>query len=427
VNLNSGPDAGLPGSAARESAWRRQEFLSLLSFGRASLRPDGAAAWLGDDGALDVSRPVHTWITARMAHVFALGALLGVPGAADDADTALRGLRTTLFDAEHEGWLAARGPGPEAVDGTKQAYAHAFVVLAASTGVVAGCPGADALLKDALDTLDRRFWEPEHQLHLDERSRDWSVVDPYRGVNANMHAVEALLAAADATGEDEWLDRASAISDRVAGWAEANGWRVPEHFDAAWQAQLEYNADRPRDPFKPYGATPGHGFEWARLLLQVDAAAQTPGARTPAAVALFERAAADGWDPELGGFVYTTDWSGTPVEARRFHWVAAEAVATAGMLHRQTGQSRYADLEQSWWEWIRTYLVDEELGSWHHELDTENRPSGITWVGKPDIYHAAQAVILPELPVAGSFAGAARAAGPLLEHATSHTEPGAAD
>ncbi|AEG45519.1 AGE family epimerase/isomerase [Isoptericola variabilis] len=394
------------------SGWRRRQFLSLVDFGRASLRAEGGASWLDDEGRPVTDRPVESWITCRMAHVFALAHLLGVPEADQAADRALEGLLGYLADREHGGWVASRGPGGADVVATKQAYAHAFVVLAGATATVAGRPGAPALLDDALRTLDERFWEAEHRLHLDERSADWTVVDPYRGVNANMHAVEALLAAFDATGEREWLSRAASIADRVVGWAEANGWRIPEHYDASWNVQRELNADRPNDPFKPYGATPGHGLEWARLLLQLDVAGDTAGERTAAATALFDRAATDGWDGD--GFVYTTDWEGRPVERRRFHWVAAEAVAAADVLHRVTGQERFADAAASWWRWIDLNLVDHERGSWHHELDTENRPSGRTWVGKPDVYHAAQAVILPDLPLAGSFGEAARLAGPIL-------------
>ncbi|MDR7383525.1 mannose/cellobiose epimerase-like protein (N-acyl-D-glucosamine 2-epimerase family) [Promicromonospora iranensis] len=348
-----------------------------------------------------------------MAHTFAVGHLLGVSGAGEYAARAISGLQNVLADPEFGGWLAARGEGDELV-GTKEAYAHAFVVLAASTGKVAGITGASELLTKALAVLDARFWDPEQELHVDERSRDWSSTSDYRGVNANMHSVEALLAAHAATGDGLWLGRAASIGDRVVSWAKSNGWRIPEHFDTAWNPLLEYNADRPHDPFKPYGATPGHGLEWSRLLLQIDAESGTPGRRTGAAVALFDRAVADGWDGEGGGFVYTTDWSGTPVEARRFHWVAAEAVATAQVLARVTGEARYAELEAEWWAWIRAHLIDTEHGSWHHELDTENRPSGRTWVGKPDVYHAAQAVILPELPLTGSFAASAQRAGHIL-------------
>ncbi|MFC8921047.1 AGE family epimerase/isomerase [Cellulosimicrobium sp. NPDC057127] len=413
-----------PGGAARE-AWRHHQLAELLRFGEASLRPDGAARWLDDDGRPDLSRPVHTWITSRTAHVYAVASLLGVPGAGERADLALQGLRSVLVDAQHGGWVSSRGPAPvpgdvvdvetQPVDGTKSAYAHAFVVLAAASGTLAGREGARELLDAALAVLDQRFWEPGPRMHADEWDRAWTHLDDYRGVNANMHAVEALLAAHDATGDAEWLARAASIADRVTGCAAENGWRIPEHFDSAWTPLPEYNADRPRDPFKPYGSTPGHGLEWSRLLLQLDVAAGTPGTRTDVAVALFDRAVADGWDGEHGGgFVYTVDWTGAPVEPRRFHWVAAEAVAAADVLGRVTGDPRFAEAATVWWEWIDRYLVDHERGSWHHELGADNRPGGITWVGKPDVYHAAQAVILPDLPLTGSMAASAKAAGRIL-------------
>lgn len=416
------PRGDLTAGSAR---WRRDQLADLLRFGEASLRADGAAQWLDDDGRPDLSQPVHTWITSRMAHVYAFASLLGVAGAGERADAALHGLRAVLVDAENGGWVSSRGPARRPgdldvgegvpVDGTKSAYAHAFVVLAAASGTIAGREGARELLDAALAVLDERFWEPGPRMHADEWSRDWTTLDEYRGVNANMHAVEALLAAHDATGDAEWLGRAASIADRVIGWARENEWRIPEHFDADWNPLPDYNADRPRDPFKPYGSTPGHGLEWARLLLQVDVAAGTPGARTDAAVALFDRAVADGWDgAHDGGFVYTVDWSGTPVEPRRYHWVAAEAVSAADVLGRVTGDPRFAEAAAGWWEWIDQHLVDHERGSWHHELDTANRPDGVTWVGKPDVYHAAQAVILPDLPLTGSLAASAKAAGSIL-------------
>ncbi|MFH6687586.1 AGE family epimerase/isomerase, partial [Cellulosimicrobium funkei] len=66
--------------------WRREQLADLLRFGEASLRADGAAQWLDDDGRPDLSQPVHTWITSRMAHVYAFASLLGVPGAGERAD-----------------------------------------------------------------------------------------------------------------------------------------------------------------------------------------------------------------------------------------------------------------------------------------------------------------------------------------------------
>jgi len=151
----------------------------------------------------------------------------------------------------------------------------------------------------------------------------------------------------------------------VVAWASANHWRIPEHFDASWAPQLELNADRPDDPFKPYGATVGHGLEWARLLLHVDAAlpGRAPETLVPAARALYGGAVRDGWSSDdAAGFVYTTDWAGVPVVRTRLHWVAAEAIGAAAALHQVTGDPRYADDYACWWDYAAQYLLDRERG-----------------------------------------------------------------
>jgi sulfoquinovose isomerase len=54
------------------------------------------------------------------------------------------------------------------------------------------------------------------------------------------------------------------------------------------------------------------------------------------------------------------------------------------------------------------YLIDLERGSWHHELDATNVPSDDVWPGKPDLYHAVQATLLPLLPLAPGLTVALR-------------------
>jgi mannose/cellobiose epimerase-like protein (N-acyl-D-glucosamine 2-epimerase family) len=390
--------------------WLNTETLRLLDFGRGAVQTGQGAGWLDDDGVVDAAQPVFTWVTARMAHVYALGDLLGVPGSRTVAIRALAALGTSLHDDEYGGWYASLAPDgtPET---TKSAYAHAFVVLAASTGSVAGIAGARDLLDDALAVLDEHFWEPAAGLNADEWDRTWTTLDPYRGVNANMHAVEALLAAGDATGQTRWHERAATIADRVVAWAGANNWRIPEHFDADWVPMPELNSDRPDDPFKPYGATIGHGLEWARLLLHVDAAlpGRAPATLIPAARALYDRAVADGWSVDgAPGFVYTTDWAGAPVVHTRMHWVAAEAIGAAAALHRATSDERYALDYARWWDYAAGHLIDRERGSWHHELDASNVPAREVWPGKPDLYHAFQATLIPLLPLAPGLAVAVR-------------------
>ena len=71
-------------------AWLDQHVRDLLDFGRAHVvAPGGGAAYLGDDGRPWTDRGVQTWITCRTVHVYALGAMLGVPGSAPVAAGAL--------------------------------------------------------------------------------------------------------------------------------------------------------------------------------------------------------------------------------------------------------------------------------------------------------------------------------------------------
>ena len=60
----------------------------------------------------------------------------------------------------------------------------------------------------------------------------------------------------------------------VHGWARERDWRLPEHFTAEWEPLPDFNRDRPADPFRPYGVTVGHQFEWARLCLHLRAVAR---------------------------------------------------------------------------------------------------------------------------------------------------------
>jgi sulfoquinovose isomerase len=386
----------------------------LLEFGRHFAHPLGGAAWLDDRGRPDLTRPVFSWITARMTHVYCLGHLLGRSGDAKLATQGLSGLLGRLRDDHAGGWFTSiddDGKNPD----EKACYTHAFVVLAASSARTAGLEGADQLLAEALAIWQERFFDPEAGMFVDAWDRGFTRLDSYRGMNANMHAVEALLAAADASGEERLRDRALGIARRVVDdFAEPQHWRIPEHFDAHWRPMLEHNADRPDDPFQPYGATVGHGLEWSRLLLHLEAAlgAEAPDWLLSSAIALFERAAADGWAVDgADGYIYTTDWDGRPVVRDRMHWVLAEGFAAAAALHQRTGDDRYPQLAMTWWAYAERYLIDRERGSWHHQLNPRNEVIDTVWPGKPDLYHAVQATLIPRLPLAPSMA-AALAAGP---------------
>jgi sulfoquinovose isomerase len=397
--------------SASHARWLEAEGDRLLDFSRAARHPSGGFAWLDVSGRPVLDRPVELWVTCRMTHVFSLGHMLGRPGCGPLADHGLDALTGRFQDATHGGWYAAADAnGPTGRE--KSAYPHAFVVLAAASATCAGRPGAAELLDEALDVLLTRFWDEEHGMVVEEWDEAFTTLDPYRGVNANMHTVEALLAATDATGDRSLLDKALRILTRVVHDLGRNhDWRLPEHFDEQWIPLLEYNVDRPAHPFRPYGATIGHWLEWSRLALNLRAAlgSEAPDWMLDDAVGLFDASVREGWAIDgADGFVYTVNWSGEPVVRERMHWVAAEATATAAALHTATGDASYDGWYATWWDHIAAVFLDPELGSWRHELDAENRPSGAVWNGKPDTYHAFQATLFPRLPLTPTLAAALR-------------------
>ncbi|AXH97923.1 AGE family epimerase/isomerase [Ornithinimicrobium avium] len=405
-------------STSHPGGWqhRRTQRARLLRFASAARRPAGFG-YLDERGYVVPSRPVELWITCRMTHVFGLGLLAGEPpveggpDAAELRELAEHGVRALLegplHDRQHGGWFAAVDDDG-VVDAAKQAYAHAFVVLAASTAATAGLARGEDLLAAALLVQEQRFWDEDAGMVVEEWDGPWSRLDTYRGANSAMHTVEAYLAVGAATGDRRWHGRAARIAGRVAGWAQERDWRVPEHFDQDWRPLPEHNQERPADPFRPYGATVGHGLEWARLMVTVHTASggAHPGLMS-AAVGLAERAVADGWAADgHDGFVYTTDWEGRPVVRQRMHWVVAEAIAASTVLHWATGRARHAADLARWWDYADRHLVDPADGSWRHELEPDGTPAATTWSGRPDVYHAYQAALAADTLGAPSFAAA---------------------
>lgn len=373
---------------------------NLLTFGHKFPSPEGGSYWLGDDGTPWKDRNRETWITARMVHVYSLGTLLGHPGSEELADAGLKGLLGELHDKEHDGWYAAVTADGKPM-GPKQCYAHAFVILAATSGMLAGRPAAKELFEKAAAVYDKYFWNEELGLSADTWNTEFTELDPYRGLNANMHTVEAFLAAGDVTGDKKYHIRAGRIIDHVIQWAEDNSWRIPEHFTREWVADLDCNRERPDDPFKPYGATPGHGIEWARLITQWTLAncgeeKEKLEKHLQAAENLYTTAIKDGWNADgAPGIVYTTDWNGKPVVHDRMHWTLAEAINTSAVLYQVTGKEKYAKDYAAFMKYLDEVVMDHENGSWFHQLDEQNHLKGTVWPGKSDLYHALQSTLIP--------------------------------
>lgn len=393
--------------------WLDDQLGRQISFVLQAVDPRGGFGYLGPDGRPMASHPRELYITCRMTYVFAIASRIR-PDLAEDAGAAaghgVRALRELFHDKENGGWFSAVDEDGVGVPGRKEAYGHAFVLLAAAAAGLAGIDGAAVLLADAEAVLDRHFWDEEFGLLQESFAADFTDPEAYRGANSNMHAVEAYLTAADALNDNKLRLRAERICDAMINRAaRANGWSLPEHFDVDWRPTNEYNADQPAHPFRPYGSTIGHWFEWSRLLvqLQVSLGDGAPGWIPEAAAALFDHGVDDGWAADgHDGFPYTLDWDGQVVVAERMWWPLTEAICAADALSNRFGDSRFRRWYRKFWEHAVRFYVEPATGTWKPELDAELQPSATVWEGRSDAYHSVGALVSPRVPLGGSLMGA---------------------
>ncbi len=374
-------------------AWLAREARAQFGFFRRSLQPDGHFAALDLQGAALAGLPQELHSTTRMVHSYALGKLTGEPECDAIIDAGMEFLWQHHRDAQNGGYVWSVGPDRGVADGTKLAYGHVFVLLAGASAKKAGHPQADRLIADISAILDRHFWDEARGLFRDEFTRDWQPFSTYRGMNANMHGVEALLAAYEATGDTIYRDRAGRILDFfVARQAPAHDWRLPEHYTDDWQVDGSYSGN---PMFRPAGTTPGHSFELGRLALQHwDLCGRPDSGAVERARRLIDRAMADAW-LDGGGLAYTLNAQGSVAIADRYWWPVTEAIGAYATLLKIAPQAGDERSYRQLWAFAEAHLIDHENGGWFPELDASGVPVGKQFIGKPDIYHSVQAALIP--------------------------------
>lgn len=372
-------------------------------FEAASINPKGGFYELSDDGAPlnpeNAIRQIH--VTTRMIHCAVIGSLLGRPGSDEVVDHGMRYLWAKHRDTRHGGYVWGLDDNGH-TDASKQAYGHAFVLLAGASAKLVNHPLADKVLADASEVIETRFWDDKVGAVREEFGNDWSQISTYRGQNSNMHLTEALMAAYEATGEQSYIKKATRISDLIIRRnAVALDHRVAEHFHGDWSLDKEFKGS---EMFRPSGTTPGHALEWSRLLFQLFVLGRKEhGWMTEAARGLFNNAIDLGWDKVHGGFFYTLDWNNQPIMREKLWWPVAEAIGAAAFIGAYDKNTYYQQWYRKLWDFAENHVIDHERGGWISELKEDLTPTSRLFVGKPDIYHALQACLIPLYPPVGSL------------------------
>ncbi|MEI8067197.1 MAG: AGE family epimerase/isomerase [Actinomycetes bacterium] len=386
-----------------------EEARRLLDFARGSVVAEGGFGYLDPVGNVDRSHPRELYIQCRMIQVFGLAHLAGISEAMELVDLGINALFEVFLDSQNSGFYNSVDYSGKPVDANKLAYGHAFVLLAASTAKACSHPRADELLNIVDEVIEKYFWDSKFNMLNNAWNAYFSVCEPYRGVNANMHGVESFIAAYDVTKQSKYRERAFSITKKVVdNFARNNNWMLPEHFDSTWNADMEFNNEKPADPFFPFGVTIGHLFEWSRLAIQVGVQnSDSPTTNSwilPDAINLYDLAKEAGWSADgTDGFIYTMDWDRLPIVRSRMAWVVSEAIMAAYSLWITTNEPKYLEDFNNWWEYAANNMLDYKNGSWFHELNPQQQVIDETWPGKPDIYHMFNACLLTMYPFTASF------------------------
>src|SRR5690606_33633060 len=133
------------------------------------------------------------------------------PGSDEVIDHGMRYPWEKHRDSQHGGYVWGLDDNGY-TDPSKQAYGHAFVLLAGASAKLVNHPLADRVIADVTEVIETRFWDKKAGAVREEFAHDWGQISTYRGQNSNMHLTEALMAAYEATGQNEYIAKATRIA-----------------------------------------------------------------------------------------------------------------------------------------------------------------------------------------------------------------------
>ena len=324
---------------------------------------------LGPDGKADQLAPRRVRVQARQIYSFAIAARLGwYP---QGREIAMKGMDYMLAKARspdgRPGFVHLIDPDGNVLNSLRDAYDHAFVLLAMATLYELS---GDASLRGEMDSLvaflDRELRSP-HGGYIEG-------IPPTlpRRQNPQMHLFEAMIAAFDATHDLSYQNRAGDLFGLfAASLYDARRQALGEYFEEDWSR------------IEPVVVEPGHQAEWVWLLRGFERITGCPTGRHRAQLlssALRYR------DEATGCLIDEGDAEGNIRKSTRRLWPQTE-IAKAWIAQAEVGEQGAADKAcEALARLHRHYLSHPVPGGWYDQFDRDNR-SLVDTIPASSFYH----------------------------------------
>jgi len=356
-----GPTLALsPSACAAAGGWLRRA-LSIWADRAWDKKQGGFVEQLTLDGAPDADAPRRARVQPRQIFAFAQALHAGL--LEEDRARALvtDGLAYVASRMRSgKGGFVHRIAGDGAViDGRRDLYDHAFMALAGvwawrATGETAGL----SLMEEAFAFIDGALADPVHGGWREGVEADGSPDAGLRRANPHMHLLEASLAAHTLTGDAAHCDRALVIGDLFEQrFFDSPTGGLREFFKADWTL-AEGEAGRRTEP--------GHAYEWAVLLHQLEQASGRDTASWRRRLIGF--ADETGREQTTGFAVNAVMLDGAPADPARRLWPQLEMLR-ARLIHPELAGP--GEAERLLLALNDSYLSDGPVGGWMDAYDAD--------------------------------------------------------
>jgi len=327
----------------------------------------------------------------RPIHNFAIGyQVTGLNKYRDAARNGAEWLLDHFTDSEHGGFFWSIRPDGTVEDNSKNAYAHAFVLLALCHAFHA--TGDTAFLDAARrvrELLVTRFRDDYGGMRW-RMTCDWTDTDERRSQNPMMHTFEALLAlaetsvpdAAEARRSPGTPSRAPVDALEIAGFLfEEKQSVIPEFYDLDWRplpsgsgiASQFRGRNSAGVPLQRWTLSIGHHFEWA-FLLSRGVELGLPESLLVPARALLDTALAIGCGERAGSVQSYSDEKGRIVSDSLSWWEHAEALRALMHWALVRNEPQYLAPFSSILGFVKKRFLDPDHGGWFKSLELGGLP-----------------------------------------------------